>query len=165
MGNQSSSLPAELPEDFIKEVLDGKNPLTKRPSKAGCSKPSCRLPEEKIQEIVSEVMDGSSKRHKTRKSRKPRRSTDTAPGLEKSAAGTPRRKQAPLGRSVTDSEIDSKWKRRGKDAIDPRSEMDPHKVIELLERYSEVDQELADCFLKSLQGRSMDAPKGVPKAA
>jgi hypothetical protein len=145
MGSQHS----RQDEVYIKELLDGNNPFATKPHDPAAAEST-----------------GRRTRRRSANCKKPGRSSFT---FDTKA----QKKSSPLGRSVTDSSIDSNRK-----SSDTKlqisfsnknlwSEMDPAMVVKLLEYYSSVDRTLADEFMHSIMqvDGAFQTNGVVPKAA
>lgn len=182
MGNHSSSQAADLPDgyDQFRDIMEGNHSLSTN-FKDDAS--TLDITTDDIEQIVAEAIHGKhGKRRslKTKKTKKLGRSVtlDAPPKRRqsKSEGKSGKKKSLPVGRSITDSSIEQVWEEQKKKRSsflkkkrhshkDIRSEMDPQKVLELLEHYSDVDQKLAEHFMSSLQRPTSSKAGGVPKAA
>lgn len=148
MGNEASSLPADLPEGILDQILNGD------------------LSENDIKKLILGVDTNKSSRGR----REPRRKDGKKSRFQRSMTveAEPRKpKQTPFGRSKTDGQIDNKTLQQtwdGRKMKRQMAEKDPQEVIRMLEKYASVDTKMAHAYFKSLK-RQTDPSAVVPKAA
>lgn len=150
MGNETSSLPADVPKDLVDEVLNKGN--------------YSNLTEEEFNKMVVKKLEGKSSKKNRRTSHK----------LSKSQS---QRKVGVERRNTLLVQEEHKKKRQSRRssvktldqyfADQKKEQMDPQEVLSMLEEYSTANPQIAEQYFKSLQRPTpiRKSNSAVPKAA